>query len=338
MFRGVELPQMIKCLRSIYYIILSVTNVCVAAMDFDFIADGLAKELISGSQLVQCFEVAALLDRLLKQRERTITTLTKAADSLNKHYRKSAIAKAVGATTGAGGKVITGVGAGAMVATAGTSFLASVGLALVGGATWATGSALTLGTLAVERWLCSGVVAEANSAIREDQNIAVQLREAWEVLTCMLKSFCDQFQYVMSIENIISAVWKVYQQIKDFVNQVRVDWEGFVAQATNTLPANVQNVASRAVEIIRSFITKAFDVMALDFVVLKIPGGLTLMMMGVGAVLIGLDIAVLLKNAVTLATNKEHPGAIEIKSKVELLKDERDQLQSFRRALQRCLQ
>ena len=307
-------------------------------MSYDFIADGLAKELISGSQLVQCFEVATLLDRLLKQRERTIATLIQAADSLNKHYRKSAIAKAVGATTGTGGKVITGVGAGAMVVTAGVGFVASVGFALVGGATWAAGSALTLGTLAVEKWLCSGVVAEANSAIEEDQNIAGQLKEAWEVLTCMLESFRGQFQHVMSIENIISAVWTVYQQIKDFINKASVDWEGIVSRATNTPRANIHNAVGRAVEVIRPYIARAFDVMALNFVGLEIPGGLTIMIMGVGAVLVGLDIAVLLKNAVTLATNKEHPGAVEIKSKVEMLKDERDRLQSFYRALQRSLQ
>ena len=310
-------------------------------MDFDFIAEGLAKELISGSQLLQCWEVAALLHRMLRQREKTIVTLTRAADSLNGHYKRSAIAKTAGAVAGTGGKVATGVGAAALVwapITGGASLVASAGCAIAGGVAWGAGAAVTLGTLAVENRLCSGVIAEANEAISQDQNCAGQLKEAWEVLTCMLASFCDQFQYVMCIEKVLNAVWNVYTRIKNFVTKEIVDWIGVVSKETNTPRANVKNVAGRAVEVIKPYISQAFEVMTLNFVGLGIQGGLTLMMLGVGAVLIGFDIAVLLKNAVTLATNKEHPGAVEIKSKVEMLKDEQDRLESFYRALQRCLQ
>jgi len=56
---------------------------------------------------------------------------------------------------------------------------------------------------------------------------------------------------------------------------------------------------------------------------------------GIGAVIVGLDIAVLVANVAILATKKEHPAAIEIKSKVAMLKDEQDQLQSLYTALQR---
>ena len=313
----------------------------IAAMDFDFISEGLAKELISGSQLVQCWEVAALLHKLLRQREKTIVTLTRAADSLNGHYKRSAIAKTVGSVAGTGGKVATGVGAAALLwapFTGGLSLVASAGAAIAGGVTWAAGTAVTAGSLVVENRLCSGIIAEANQVIAQDQDYAGQLKESWEVLTCMLASFCDQFQYVMCIEKVLNAVWNVYQRIKDFVTKEIVDWKGIVSKATKTPRANVQNAKRKAVKVIKPYILKAFEVMTLNFVGLEIPGGLTIMMLGVGAVLIGLDIAVLLKNAVTLATNKQHPGAVEIKSKIEMLKDERDRLQSFYRSLQRCLQ
>ena len=313
----------------------------VAAMDYDFIAEGLAKELISGSQLLQCWEVVALLHRVLRQREKTIVTLTRAADSLNGHYKRSAIAKTTGAVAGAGGKVAAGVGAAALVwapITGGLSLVAAAGCAIAGGVAWGAGSAVTLGSLVVENRLCSGIIAQANETISQDQNCAGQLKEAWEVLTCMLASFCDQFQYVMCIEKVLNAVWNVYKRIKDFVTKEIVDWKGIVAKATKTPRANVQSPKRRAVKVIKPYILKAFEVMTLNFVGLEIQGGLTLMMLGVGAVLIGFDVAVLLKNAVTLATNKEHPGAVEIKSKVEMLKDERDRLESFYRALQRCLQ
>ena len=313
----------------------------MATMDYDFISEGLARELVSGSQMLQCWEVAALLNKVLRQREKTIVTLTRSADSLNKHYKRSAIAKTTGAVAGTGGKVATGVGAAALVwapFTGGLSLVAAAGCAVVGGVTWAAGSAVQLGTLAVENRLCSGLVTEANQAIAEDQNYVGQLKEAWEVLQCMVASFCDQFQYVMCIEKVINAVWSVYKRVKEFVTKEIVDWKGFVAKATKTSRGNVQNYKRRAVQVIKSFIKKSLEVMSLKLAGLEIQAGITLMVLGIGAVLVGLDIAVLLKNAVTLATDKEHPAAVEIKSRVETLKDERDQLQSFYRALQRCLQ
>ena len=106
----------------------------------DIVAENLAKELISGEQLTQCCKIATLVDKLLKQRERTIANLTRAAESLNKHLQKSAIAKTVGASVAAGGKAVTATGAGAMVVTAGTGFIAATGLAVVGGVTTALGS------------------------------------------------------------------------------------------------------------------------------------------------------------------------------------------------------
>ena len=308
--------------------------------NFDFIAEGLARELVAGSQMPQCWEVAALLNKVLRQREKTIVTLTHAANSLNKHYKRSAIAKATGAVAGTGGKVATGVGAAALVwapFTGGLSLVAAAGCAVVGGVTWAAGSAVTMGSMVVENRLCSGLVDRANQAIAEDQDYAGQLKEAWEVLRRMLASFCDQFQHVTSIEKVLNAVWNVYKRIKDFVTKENVDWKGVVAKATKTQRANVQNHKRRAVQVIKPYIARAFEMMSLNFVGLEIQGGLALMMLGIGAVLVGLDIAVLLKNAVTLATDKEHPAAVEIKSKVETLKDERDQLQSFYRALQRCM-
>ena len=105
--------------------------------------------------------------------------------------------------------------------------------------------------------MCSGVIANANEAISQDQNCAGQLREAWEVLTCMLASFCDQFQYVMCIEKVLNAVWNVFKRIKDFVTKEIVDWIGVVAKATKTLRANVQNPMKRAVKVIKPY-SKSF--------------------------------------------------------------------------------
>jgi len=310
-------------------------------MDYDFISERLAKELVSGSQMLQCLEVAVLLQKLLRQRDKTITILSDAAVSLNGHYQRAAIAKSVGSVAGTGGKVATGIGAAAMAwapLSGGLSLIATAGCAIVGGATWAAGTAVTLGTYVVEKKLCDKLITEAKDAITCDQTYAGQLKEAWDGLKRMLESFYDQFQHVMSIEKIITAVWDVYQRIKKFVTSEYVDWKGVVSNVTKTPRAQVQNPKRIAVRVIKPYIVKAFEAMSINFIGLEIPGGVTIMMLGIGAVLVGFDIAVLLKNAVKLATNEEHPGAVKIKSTVEILKDERDQLQSFCRALQRHLQ
>lgn len=307
-------------------------------MDFDFIAEGLAKELISGSQICQCLKVAGVLQKLLTQREETVVILGKAADSLNGHYRRAAIAKSVGSVAGTGGKVVTSIGAATLVSapiSGGLGLIASAGCAVAGGATWAAGFAVTAGTYAVENTLCRKVISQANGTISRDQALVKELQEAWDMLTCMLVSVCDQFQQVISLEKIVSVVWVVYQRIRRYISSESVDWKGVVSKATGTPRAQVQNAKRRAVRVVKPYITKAFEVVAVNLVVLEIPGTLTIgLLAAVGALLVGLDIAVLLKNAAKLATHEEHPTAIEIKSIVENLKNEQVRLQSFYGTLQ----
>lgn len=283
----------------------------------------------------------------MTQREETVVILSKAADSLNGHYRRAAIAKSVGSVAGTGGKVVTSIGAATLVSapiSGGLGLIASAGCAVAGGATWAAGFAVTAGTYAVENTLCRKVISQANGTISRDQALVKELQEAWDMLTCMLVSVCDQFQQVISLEKIVSVVWVVYQRIRRYISSESVDWKGVVSKATGTPRAQVQNAKRRAVRVVKPYITKAFEVVAVNLVVLEIPGtlivsrGQTTLTIGllaaVGALLVGLDIAVLLKNAAKLATHEEHPTAIEIKSIVENLKNEQVRLQSFYGTLQ----
>lgn len=96
----------------------------------------------------------------------------------------------------------------------------------------------------------------------------------------------------------------------------------------------IQDVTRRAVAVIKPHIMKAFKVISLNMVSLDIPVGFTVVTLTLGTILAAIDIAVLFVNVVRLAKQEEHPGAIKIKSTVENLKDERDRLQSFYRALQ----
>lgn len=312
-------------------------------MNFDFISEGLARELVSGSQLIQCWQVAALLQRLLQQREETIDTLSEAADSLNGHYRRAAIAKSVGSFAGTGGKVATGIGAAALAwapITGGLSLIATAGCTIAGGATWAAGSLVTLGTFAVENRLCSKIITRANDAIARDQTYAGQLREAWSGLECMLESVYNQFQDVLNIRNILNLVWNVFQRTQAFVTSESVDWTGIVSTATNTAREAIRNTYTMAVRVIKTIITEAIrvsEMMDIHVFGLRIPGNLPTMMLGVGAVLVGLDVAVLFNNVVKLAINEEHPGAIRIRSTMATLQNERDRLQSFSGALHRRL-
>ena len=303
----------------------------------DIVAENLAKVRISGEPLTQCCKIAILLDKLLKQRERTIANLTRAAESLNKHLRKSAIAKTVGASVSAGEKAVTATGAGAMVVTAGTGFIAAAGLTVVGVVAFALGSIVTVGTYAVEQWLCSDVVTEANRAIKEDQSIADKLKKAWETVTSMLEPFHEKFQHIMSITMIINAVWKVFKQIKDFVSEENFDWKSVVSKATNG-SMKEKDQKSKAIEKLKSIIVNAFK-SGIDMVMdgISKQAALVAAILGVGAILVGFDGAVLVANVATLATDKEHPAAVEIKSKVEMLKDERNQLQSFHSSLEKNL-
>jgi len=50
---------------------------------------------------------------------------------------------------------------------------------------------------------------------------------------------------------------------------------------------------------------------------------------GIGAVLLSLDIVVLFRNAISLATSEGHPDTAEIRSTIEKLEDERDDLNAF---------
>ena len=192
----------------------------------------------------------------------------------------------------------------------------------------------------MEQWLCKDVITEANSAIKEDQNIADKLKKAWETLTSMLEPFHKKFQHIMSIEMIINAVWKVFKQFKAFVSEEIFDWKSVVSKATNGLmgePEKDQNLYSKAIKNLKSIIVNAFKLRTFIKSSIGIQVPLVAAILGVGAILAGFDIAVLVANVATLATNKEHPAAVEIKSKVEMLKDERNQLQSFHSSLKKNL-
>ena len=195
---------------------------------------------------------------------------------------------------------------------------------------------MTAGTLVVERFLYGDIIEQAKKAISRDQDIAAELKEASDILQCMLESFCDQFQYVLTPEKALTAVWNVYKRVKGCISEEGVDWQGVISKETRRPRSQIriQDVTRRAVAVIKPHIMRAIKVMSLNMVNLDIPVGFTVVTLTLGTMLAAIDIAVLFVNVVRLAKQEEHPGAIKIKSTVENLKDKRDRLQSFYRALQ----
>ena len=175
--------------------------------------------------------------------------------------------------------VATGIGTATLIAapiSGGVSFIVAAACAAAGGVAWGAGSVVTAVTLVVERFLYGDIIEQAKKAISRDQDIAAELKEASDILQCMLESFCDQFQYVLTPEKALTAVWNVYKRVKGCISE-GVDWQGVISKETRRPRSQIriQDVTRRAVAVIKPHIMRAFKVMSLNMVNLDIPVGFT---------------------------------------------------------------
>ena len=109
----------------------------------------LAKEIIKGYPLITCLNISLALDDLIEHRQENLNTLYEVANKLDKHSKKSSIAKTVGSAAGASGKTVLGVGIASIVGAPFTGFISGLAggiLVAAGGAAAALGSATSAGT------------------------------------------------------------------------------------------------------------------------------------------------------------------------------------------------
>jgi len=223
-------------------------------MDTVVVADGLSKELVKEKPLIQCWQVAQTLRKVLRQRERTITILTEAADSLDLHSRNSSIAKTVGGTAGVGGKIAFGVGLAAILGaplTGGISAAAGIACLAAGGAVGGLGMATEAGTYMAESILCAKEIKRAEKAIEKDQGYVKRLRSYWAELECMFEGFCKMnSKAVMS--KVLHAVSEVFNAVKEFVTSSSVDWEGISKMADSK---SVKSVKEKVMDYLLKMLT-----------------------------------------------------------------------------------
>jgi len=299
------------------------------AMDIEVVAEGLSKELVKEKPLIQCWQVAQVLRKTLKQRERTITILTEAANSLDLHSRNSSIAKTVGGTAGVSGKVAFGVGLAAILGaplTGGISAAAGIACLAAGGAVGGLGMATEAGTYMTESILCAKEIAKAKKAIEKDQGYVKRLLGYWAELECMFEGFCKIIPKA-DMSKVLHAVSEVFNAVKEFVSSSSVNWEA-ISKIANS--KSVKSVKEKVVDFIKPIIVNAYKTVtsvALNSIS-SLRGGMVAAI-GIGAVLLSLDIIVLFRNAVSLATSEGHPDTAEIRSTIEKLEDERDDLKAF---------
>jgi len=291
------------------------------------IANGLSIELVKEKPLIQCWQVAQMLYKTLKQREKTITILTEAADSLDLHSRNSSIAKTVGGTAGVSGKVAFGVGLAAILGaplTGGISAAAGIACVAAGGAVGGLGMATEAGTYMAESILCSKEVTKIQKAIERDRGYVKRLHKFWNELECMFEEFC-KINPVAIMSNVLYAVSSVFNAIKEFVTSSSVDWKAISEMASSE---TAKNVMEKVVDVIKPIIVKAYiTVTSVTFSGLSVMGSSMNAAVGIGAVLLSLDIAVVFRNAFSLMTSEGHPDTAEIRLTIEKLVEERDELQ-----------
>ena len=297
------------------------------AMDIERVANGLSKELVKEKPLIQCWQVSQMLRKVLKQREKTVAILTEAADSLDQHSKNSSIAKTVGGTAGVGGKVAFGVGVAAMLGapfTGGISAAAGIACMAAGGAVGGLGMATEAGTYMAERILCGKEITKVQKAIETDQGYVKKLREYWTELECMFEEFC-QCNPATVMSEVLHAVSAVFNTVKAYVTSSSVDWTG-ISEMANSETA--KNIKEKVVEVIKPIIVKAYStVTSVALSGLSVFSSSVAAAVGIGAVLLSLDIAVLFRNAFSLMTREGHPNTAEIRSTIAKLEEEREDLQ-----------
>ena len=226
-----------------------------------------------------------------------------------------------------GGKVAFGVGLAAILGapfTGGISAAAGIACMAAGGAVGGLGMATEAGTYMAESILCGKEITKAQKAIERDQGYVKRLRGYWTELECMFEGFC-KINPATVMSEVLHAISAVFNTVKEYVTSSSVDWKGISEKANSE---TAKNVMEKVVEVIKSIIVKAYNTAtSVALCGLSVISCSMAAAVGIGTVLLSLDIAVLFRNAFSLMTSEGHPNTAEIRSKIEKLEEERDDLQ-----------
>jgi len=147
----------------------------------------------------------------------------------------------------------------------------------------------------------------------------------------MFEDFCKDNPSV-NMPQILHAVFSVYSKVKPHVTGSSIDWESISKMAkSNSFLKDFANMKEKVVHVIKPILTTAFNTatsVALNGLCV-VGTGAAAAAVGIGAVLLSLDIAVLVRNVFSLATKEGHSATAEIRSKIEKLEDERKYLQAL---------
>ena len=281
--------------------------------------DLLAKEIVKGHPLIKCLNISIALDRLMQHREENINTLYQVADKLDKHARKSSIAKCVGSAVGTQGKVALGVGIAALLGAPLTGFISTiVGAALLtgGGAAAALGTATSAGTYATEYMLCKKQLSIANKFIAVDKRNVEEYQKDIDELTV----FCSQYDNA----DTVKIVLELFSKFKDFISSEKVDFKGIAKQ----MGINEEDIPTK----IRQLIIKGFNQKSATWVTTTVSflsRNPAVLLAGGGVSILLLDVFVLFKNTYNLAANEGHPTANELRIYASNLEKETEKLKTF---------
>lgn len=283
--------------------------------------DLLAEEIMKGHTLSICLNVSFALDDLLEHREENIKILYEVAAELDKHSRKSSIAKLVGSAVGAPGKAIVGVGAAALLGAPFTGLISgAVGGAMcaVGGTIAALGTLTSTLTYATEYRLCKKELNKANKFIKVDKvNVEKYTKHVDD-----LNAICSQYGND-NTSAVLEIVLSIFTQFKDHVRSEGVDFKSIAKK----LGVKEKDLPSKMSEYIKKVNTSGVALASTGIKTLS--SNVALFIAGGGASFLLLDVFVLYNSTYNLATNTGHPAADELRDHAKNLEKETKRLKEF---------
>ena len=297
------------------------------------IIDRLAMEIFKGYPLNTCLNISLALDDLLEHRQENTKILYEVADELDKHTKKSSIAKIVGSTTGTFGKVVVvGVGAASVFGVSSTGFISAFAggvLLTVGGAAAILGTATSFGTYVTEYMLCKKQLDKANQFITVDKMKVERYQKYFEELKVFFLQYDTGDKSSWSVKVVIS----IFNRFKEFIKDEKVDFKGIAkklgVQDVNDLP----NKMKQHIEVLYSNSKMLYDT------TISLVGSNPMGCLAGGIVsVLFLDVYVLFKNTYNLATDKGHPTANELRNYARNLEKETQKLKLFHKCFNQQIQ
>ena len=288
--------------------------------------DLLAKEITKGYPLITCLNMSLALDNLIEHRQENLSILYKVANELDKHTKKSYIAKAVGSITGTSGKALLGVGAASIAGAPFTGFISALPggvLVAAGGTAAVLGSATSAGTYAVEYWLCKSELEKANKFITADKMKVERYQIAFEEL----KTFCSQYDTDDNTDgdslSSIQVVISMFNKFKHHIKDEKVDFTSIaetLGVEVKDLPTKIEQLAEFLYSNSKPLTGTAISLVSSNLLAFTALGGASMLF---------LDVFILFKSTYNLATDQGHPTANELRNAARNLEKETQELEHF---------